>query len=453
MTISEKSEGPAMTPAQPPSLLKKPILGWALYDFANSAFATSILAGFFPIFFKQYFAAKIPPEESTFLLGLANSTAGLIVILLGPLLGAVLDLYGGNKRGIAFFTTIGSTATAAMFLLEMNQHLGAVLLFTLASCSYLLSFVCYDALLGHVAEKDQYHRVSGLGFSLGYLGGGALLALQIMGVAKPEWFGLSDSVAVIRWSFISVGVWWVVWSIPLLLWVREKRNAAQMRDTDTRTFRQAFCQIAGRVRSGAAQIKNTVGNIKQYKPIWMFLLAYWFYIDAVHATILMATDFGLTIGLEPKDLLLALLLAQVVGFPATLCFSRLGERVGAKSVIMGGLLTYAVVITYATTISSPIEFYFLAAIIGMAQGLVQTLSRSFFAHLVPKQHMGEFFGFYNMWGKFATIIGPFLIGSFAYLTGESRFGILAIVPLLGIGGYLLSRVTPENQLSDTAEDA
>ncbi|WP_022947701.1 MFS transporter [Methylohalobius crimeensis] len=399
-------------------------ISWALYDFANSAFATTVMAGFFPLFFKQYWHGG-GATESTFQLGLANAAASGLILITAPVLGAIADQGRLHKAFLTCFALLGIGATFFLALLGPGLALAALCLYGVGLLGFSGANIFYDSLLMEIAQPDEYERVSSLGFALGYLGGGLLFAFNVWMVMKPEFFGLASPEQAIRFSFASVAVWWLLFSLPLLLRVRE------------RPLDQPRKQL---IRRGWGQFIQTLRNIRAHRPAFLFLLAYWFYIDGVDTIVRMAVDYGLGIGLDWQALILALLLVQFIGFPAAIVFGQLGTKIGAKRAILLGLLVYIGVTVFAAGLDSAAEFYSLAVMIGLVQGGVQALSRACFAHLIPKQYAAEFFGFYNMLGKFAAVIGPVLVGVTGYLLQDPRAGILSILILFIIGAGLLMRV-------------
>lgn len=408
-------------------------LSWAFYDWANSAFATTVMAGFFPLFFKQYWSADTPATISTFWLGAGNSLASFLIVLAAPLLGALADAGGLHKRLLGGFAAIGIAATACFFFVAPGQWPLAILLYVIGILGFSGANVFYDAMLPGLAQRNERHRVSALGYALGYLGGGLLFLVNVVMTLEPAWFGLSDVSEAVRFSFVSVAVWWAVFSLPLLFGVPERKP-----DTP------------GGVSIGAslARLKATVGRIREYPNLWLFLLAYWLYIDGVATIIRMAVDYGMAIGLPSNSLITALLLVQFIGFPATLVFGRIGERFGAKRGLWIGLWAYVIATICATFMSTTAEFYALAVVLGLVQGGVQSLSRSLFSQLIPPERDGEFFGFLNMLGKAAAVIGPLMVGVVAATSGSSRLGLLSIIILFGLGMLVLSKV--EEPATDTA---
>ncbi len=401
------------------------VLAWALYDWANSAYATVVLAGFFPLFFKRYWAADLPATESTFWLGAANSTSSLVIVLLAPLIGAVADRGRRRLRYLLRFALLGMIATATLWFIGAGHWGAAAALFALATVGFMGANIFYDALLIEVAPEGEGDRVSAYGYALGYLGGGLVFAGCVVLTLMPQTFGFAGAESAVRFSFLLTAIWWAVFTIPL---VRAIPDAPR-----TVALATAF-------REGARQLAGTLRSIAHHRDAALFLIAYWLYIDGVDTVVRMAVDYGMAIGFDSNDLIVALLIVQFVGFPATLVFGRLAGRFGARGGISVALAVYMGVTLWASTMSAAWEFYAMAVTIGLVQGGIQALSRSFFARLVPPGEAGEFFGFYNMMGKFAAIIGPVLVGSVGWLAGDPRAGILSLLVLFGAGAALLWRV-------------
>jgi UMF1 family MFS transporter len=410
-------------------LRRRPVVAWALYDWANSAFACTVMAGFFPVFFKQYWNAGVAATESTFRLGVTSGIASLLIAVLAPVLGAIADRSGSRLRLLFAFTLLGSVATLALAFVPQGQWIVAAALFLAASLGFWGGIVFSDSLLLHVAEPDEYDLVSGFGYALGYLGGGLLFAVNVVMTQKPAWFGLASAADAVRWSFVSVGAWWLLFAVPCLLWVKERPFglAAPGRRVG---WRQA-------TREGFAELAHTVREIRRYRPLVWFLAAYILYIDGVNTVIKMAVDYGLSLGFDQSHLIKALLLTQFVAFPAALAFGWLGGRIGARNGIFLALAVYLGATGYAYFLDDAGDFYLLAFVVGLVQGGIQSLSRSYYGRLVPRDKASEFFGFYNMMGKASAIIGPTLVGITAAVTGDSRLSILSIVVLFVAGAALL----------------
>jgi len=419
-------------------LKDKKILSWALYDWANSAFATTVLAGFFPAFYKQYWAAGVDASNSTFHLGLGNSLASAVIVILAPVLGSIADSGATKKRFLAAFALLGIVATAALYFISQEQWLIAISLFVLGSIGFAGADIFYDSLIVSVASEEQYDVVSAYGFALGYLGGGLLFAFNVFMTLNPELFGFADASEAVRVSFLSVAAWWLLFSLPLLFIVPEpgaKRTGG----------------MGKAIRGGFRQLAHTFSEIRKLRVVFLFLVAYWLYIDGLGTIIRMAVDYGMAIGFDMDNLITALLITQFVGFPAALTFGYLGERIGAKRGILFGIGVYIAVTIYAVFMDDVNEFYLLAVVIGLVQGGVQSLSRSFYARIIPPNKSAEYFGFYNMLGKFAAVLGPIMIGSVTLMTGSPRLGILTIIVLF-IGGALSLLFVDEQEGARMAQE-
>ena len=372
--------------------------GWALYDWANSAFATTVMAGFFPVFFKQYWSHGADVNLSTAQLGFGNSIAGLVMALLAPVLGAMADIASAKKRFLIFFAYLGALSTAALYLIGQGQWASAILCYALGVIGFSGANIFYDALLPSVAPPERVDTVSSLGYALGYLGGGLLFLLNVAMTLTPHTFGLPDASSAVRTSFVSVAVWWGGFTVFTIVWVPEQ------------TARPVSLGAGNALSEGFRQVAATFRKIRRYRPVFVFLLAYWCYIDGVDTIIRMAVDYGLSLGFASTDLIAALLVVQFVGFPAALVFGRLGRAWGARKAIFLGIGIYMGVTVWGATMTNRLEFYVMAVLIGLVQGGVQALSRSYFSRLIPADQPAEFFGFYNMLGKFASIVGPALMG-------------------------------------------
>jgi UMF1 family MFS transporter len=407
-------------------LLRRPVIAWALCDWANSAFATTVMAGFFPIYFKQYWNGGVDATVSPFRLGLANGIASLIIAVLAPLVGAIADKGGARIRLLALFTVLGAAMTVGMYWVAQGEWVFAAMLYIVASLGFWHGNQFYDSLLTDVAEERDYDLVSGYGYALGYLGGGLLFLINVLMVTKPAMFGIANASEGVRLSFVTVGVWWVLFTIPVLF-IEEKRGAPPL----------AFGRA---ITAGIRELANTIRHLRGDRTLLWFLLAYWFYIDGVNTIVKMSVDYGLSLGLKQDALIKALLMVQFIGFPAALAFGWLGKRIGARAGIFIGIAAYALGSGYAYFMTTEADFFGLAALIGLVQGGIQSLSRSLYGRLVPPGKAGEFFGIYNLMGKASSILGPLLTGVVALLTHDSRLAIVSISILFILGAAFLSRV-------------
>ncbi|MEJ2220437.1 MAG: MFS transporter [Desulfobacterales bacterium] len=429
---------------------KKAIWGWALYDWANSAFATTVMAGFFPIFFKQFWSAGADVNISTAQLGFGNSISSLMVALMAPILGAIADKGSAKKKFLIFFAYLGALMTAALFLVKEGQWAWAIFVYAMGIIGFAGANVFYDSLLPGIVDEEKIDYVSGLGFSMGYLGGGLLFLINVLMTLMPQKFGLPDAAAAVRVSFLSVALWWGLFTLFTIFWVPEDRGASTDKSKESIVI------------AGFRQIAGTFKKIRHLKVVFLFLLAYWFYIDGVDTIIRMAVDYGLSLGFESSDLIVALLIVQFVGFPAALAFGKLGERWGVRKSIYLAIAIYMGITVWGTMMTDKMEFYILAVVIGLVQGGIQALSRSYYSRLIPKNKAAEYYGFYNMLGKFAVILGPVLMGLVGLMAKRilmpptptpeqviavgqlaSRWGIGSILILFIVGAILFYFVDEE----------
>lgn len=403
----------------------RPALGWAMYDWANSAFATTVMAGFFPVFFKEFWAKGLNVADSTFWLGTANSVAAMLVVVLAPLIGLWCERLGMKKRLLTLLMLLGVVTTGSLFLVQMGHWPLALLLYIGGVLGFSGGNVAYDSMLPALARGGRFEWLSSLGYSLGYLGGGLLFAVNVWMVQQPAFFGLADAGAAVRWSFLLVAIWWALFSLPVLLWVPDD------------------CEVPVRHQGGVSvwqELATTWRELRSLPIAFTFLIAYWLYIDGVDTIIRMAVDYGLSLGFAAGQLLTALLITQIVGFPAALVFGALGQRIGAKRGILIAIMVYILVVFWAWRMQDEFDFYGLAIAIGLVQGGIQALSRALFARLIPERHAGRYFGLFNMMGKFAAVLGPFLMGVVTLLSNNPRTGILSVLVLFGLALILLARV-------------
>jgi len=409
--------------------LNKSAWSWALYDWANSAFATTVMAGFFPIFFKSYWASDLSDAESTFAIGSVNSLVGLIIAFSAPILGAFADA-GESKRKFLFsFGLLGIITTGYLFFIpDSSWHL-AIVFYGLGVIGFSGANVFYDSLLVTVSKEEERNRTSALGFSLGYLGGGILFLINVIMYLYPSWFGLKNQIDAVLWSFMLVALWWFIFSLPIYLNVKEPIQSSSSKSIN-RIVKEAFSSLL-----------NTARSIKEYKSAVIFLLAYFLYMDGVDTIIRMATSYGSDIGLSATSMIQALLLTQFVGFPATLVFGYYADKFGYKYSLSFAIIVYIFVVLFSSQMDTAMEFYVVACVVGLVQGGVQAISRSFFSTLIPTNKAAEFFGFYNFIGKSSVFIGPFMVSGIALVSGNPSYGILSLL-ILFIPGLILLWMVP-----------
>lgn len=402
------------------------VVAWAMYDWGNSAFALTVLAVLFPLFLGSYWSAGDPGPIVTSRLSWATAIGSVIVSLLAPVIGAIADSGGYRKKFLFLLGLAGAISTASLSLIGMGDWFWALAVFVLASVGFYSANVFYDSLIVDVTQPRYYSLVSSLGLSLGYFGGALLLTLHVWMLSSPQSFGLADIDEVIKFAFVSVGAWWLIFLVPLMIFVQEDKSTA---DGSGNTVRAAY-----------RALQETFLKIRQYRNAFLFLVAYWFYIGGVFTVIFMAVNFGQRLGFGSQDLVTALLITNFVGFPATLGYGFLGHYLGTKPAIYFGLAVYIGVACWAWFLQDVKQFYAMSITIGLVQGGVQAMSRSLFASLIPENHSGEFFGFYNMVTKFGHVLGPVLVGIAAIFSDDPKFIIVAVLPLFVLGAIFLSWV-------------
>jgi len=407
--------------------IDKKVFAWALYDWANSAFALSVLAVLFPLFLGSYWSAGDSGAAVTARLAWITAGASAIVSILAPIFGTIADKGGFRKHFLLILALIGAFMTAMLGLVDEGDWPLALGFYLVASIGFYSSTVFYDSLIIDVTKPRYYSFVSSLGFSLGYLGGATLLALHVWMLTSPGTFGLASATEAMKFAFVSVGAWWALFLIPLIAFVPESRSGIAV--------------ASGVVRAAYKELKSTISHIRRFRNVVVFLLAYWLYIGGVFTVIFMAANYGQRLGFSQQDLVKALMITNFVGFPATLLYGFFGHNFGSRLGIYFALIVYVAVCSWAVFMTEVHQFYVMAIIIGCVQGGVQGLSRSLYASLIPPSQPGEFFGFYNMVTKFSHVLGPVMVGLAATFTEDPKYVLLILLPLF-IGGALLLRQIP-----------
>jgi UMF1 family MFS transporter len=405
----------------------KKVLSWALYDWANSAYSTTVMAGFFPLFFQKYWSAGADSTITTTRLGTAISVSSLIIAIISPILGAVADLRSHKKLYTFLFMIVGALSCAWMFFIDRGDWWSAILAYGISMMAFNASCVFYDSLLPYVASGRGLDYASSLGYAVGYLGGGVLFLFNVIMLSFPEKFGLAGKEEAVKFAFLTVGLWWIIFSFPLMKNVPEPKSA----------FKGSFFEM---ISLSFGSLWKTLRSLFKERNLLYFILAYWLYIDGVYTVMTMAVDYGVSLGLEAKDLMMALLLTQFIGFPCAWAFGTVTFRWGLRKPILVCIQAYAVTVVLATQMRTALHFYALALMIGVVQGGVQSLSRSFFAQMIPRESSGEYFGLFNLVGKFASILGPLIVAWTVYFTGEHRLGMAGLLVLFLLGGGLLLKV-------------
>lgn len=401
---------------------------WILYDCANSAQTLVVTTAILPIFFKSYAAADLSAEQSTFYWGLGNTVAAIIVAIMAPILGSMADREGVKKRLFAFFLIIGLVSTACLAAVGQGDWVLCLFIYALSTIGFYGSTVFYDSFLVDVTEKNRMDWVSSNGFAWGYLASTIPYVACMLLIAQAESLGFASKASATRFAFIITAVWWCVLSIPMLRHVKQRHFVPATENP---------------VRESLARLAATLRDIARYKHLFLFLLAYFLYIDGVHTIYKMATSFGLDVGIDSTELMLILLVTQLIAFPFAILYGKLAARFTARRMILFGIGTYFGVTILAYFISSAWHFWLLAILVGTAQGGIQSLSRSFYGKLVPPEKSAQFFGFYDIFGKFAAILGPVMVGGFGLLFGNVRVGVFSLILLFLLGGLLLLKVDAE----------
>jgi len=406
--------------------LTRKSIAWALYDWANSAFALSVLAVLFPLVLRNHWSVDGDAADVTARLAWITFAASVVVCVTAPLFGTIADAGGYRKKFLLVLALLGAVMTGALGFVAAGQWQLALGVYLLASIGYYSSTVFYDSLLIDVTEPRYYSFVSALGFALGYLGGALLLGLHLWMVKEPASFGLENTTEAFNLAFISVGAWWLVFLIPLLFFVPEKHSAIEV--------------TSGAVRAAYRELQATLKEIGKYRNVAVFLAAYWLYVGGVFTIIVMAVDYGKRLGFGDQDLVFALLITNFAGFPATLLYGLAAHRFGPRKCIYFALAVYIGACMWGVVMDSFEEFLVMAIIIGCVQGGVQGLSRSLYASLIPPGQPGEFFGFYNMTTKFAHVLGPAMVAVTAMLSDNPKWVLLVLMPLFLAGAFLLTLV-------------
>ena len=411
---------------------------WAMYDWAASAVQTTIMVAVFPIYFIRVAGANVDERVANQHLATANAISVGIVALLSPVLGAIADYSGRKKQLLAVFLIIGVLSTAGMFYIREGDLRMAEILYVLSMSSVAGTYVFYESLLPHIASETEMDRVSTAGYAIGYTGGGVLLALNLAWIQRPEWFGLpsgpgltpDEATLPARLAFLSVAVWWLLFSIPLFRGVREPARLLEADETPRGSV----------VRHAFVRLGETFHELRGYRHAFLMLLAFLFYNDGISTIQKMAAAYATELGIAQSAVITAILIVQFLGIPFSFMFGMLAGRIGAKRAIFLGLAVYTGISILGYGMTTAAHFYLLAALVGMVQGGTQALSRSLFASMIPRHKSGEFFGFFSVFNKFAGIFGPLLLASVIGTTGSSRNGILSIIAFFALGGVLLSFV-------------
>ncbi|KQL51230.1 MFS transporter [Heyndrickxia shackletonii] len=403
---------------------------WVFYDWANSAYSIIISTAVFPLFYKAAATkAGISAANSTAYLGYTVAIATFILAILGPVLGTIADYQGFKKRFFTFFFTIGVSFTALLAFIPSDQWLLLLIAYTIAAVGASGANVFYDAFIVDVTTEKRMNQVSARGFGFGYIGSTIpfIISIAIIILAQKEILPISVTLAS-KIAFLITAIWWASFSIPMFRNVFQRYYIEREPNPVVNSFRR---------------LGKTIKEIRKYRSLFLFLLAYFFYIDGVGTVITMSTAYGTDLGISSQSLLIILFVTQVVAAPFAILYGKLAEKFSGKTMLFVGIIVYMIVCTYAYFLKTTLDFWILAMLVASSQGGIQALSRSYFAKLVPKQNANEFFGFYNIFGNFASIMGPLLVGVTAQITGKSNSGVFSLILLFIIGAIILIKVPNE----------
>ena len=387
----------------------------------NSAFATTVVAAFFPIFYNQYWASNIDSVLSAEYLSWTLVISNVALLFTAPLIGAITDISKTTKSLFISMVMISIICVALLFFVEAGSWIYALVFFGIANYFFSASNVLYDKILVQITSPDLFSKISGYGYAWGYFGGGLLFLINALMSLNPELFGLSTQAEAIRWSFITVSVWWTIFLLPISI-----------------TFKDRTISSSKKILSNSINsIFTTLKSISKYRNVFIFLIAFFLFIDGVHTVMALASTFALNLGLDTSSIIIALILVQFIAFPSTLMWSYVAQKRGDKLVINISIVIYIGIILYSFSLSNSTEFYILAALVGFVQGGIQGSSRSLFAKLIPAEKAGEFFGIFNTFGKAGAFMGPALVGIFLAIFKNTIVMLLPILILFVLGLIVL----------------
>ncbi|WP_339240912.1 MFS transporter [Paenibacillus sp. FSL R5-0517] len=416
---------------------KKAIKAWIMYDWANSAYATTVLAAVLPVFYASVAAATLDTDTAASYLAYTHSIGMLCVALLTPLLGTLADLSGRKGDFLRVFAIIGVLATLGFSAIGEGDWLLASALLIISTIGFAGGNTFYDAMLPDLVPVERRDMISSKGYAYGYIGGGLLFAVNMLMIQQPGWFGMSSTLAGTRLAFISVSLWWLLFSIPIFRHAPKRPASPDLPGT-----------WKGYAAVGVRRLRQTFRQMRRFPQLIRMLVAFWFFNDGINTIILMATIYGTSIGIGTADLMLALLLTQFIGFPCTLLLGAWAQRWGAKRVLIFSLSVYICIVILGYFMTQAIHFYMLAGLVGVVQGVSQSTARSMFSNLMPAGRTGEYFGFVNITGKFSSIFGPFVFGYVGQITGSTRWGILSLIFFFVAGIAVLLNVNVQKGMQD-----
>ncbi|KOF57769.1 MULTISPECIES: MFS transporter [Clostridium] len=414
---------------------------WIMYDWANSAYSIAITSTILPLYFKMVYSSgtSASSANSTAYWGYANSIGTLIIAFLAPILGTIADYKGYKMKLFKTFFILGIIFTSLLSIVPNTYWSLLLIFYVINSIGFSGSCIFYDAFLVDVTPKEKMDRVSSMGFGMGYIGSTIpfILSISLIILSQSKVIPLSIQTSC-KISFLITSAWWALFTLPMI------KNVKQIHGINIEK---------APIVNSFIRLKSTLKNIKHHKNLFIFLLAYFFYIDGVDTIITMATSYGSDLGISSSTLLIILLVTQFVAFPFSIIFGRLAEKFKDKTMIFCGIIIYSFICIYSYFIKTSLDFWVLAVLVGTSQGGIQAISRSYFGKLVPKERANEFFGFYNIFGKFSAIMGPFIVGIVTQLTGETRKGVLSIIFLFLVGGIILFKVPADKRCANSKNTA
>ncbi len=421
---------------------KRAIRAWTMYDWGNSAFATTIMAAVLPVYYSSVAAANIPAHMATAYWGFTTSISALLAAIISPILGAVADFTGKKKRFLTIFMLIGVTATALFYFIKTGDYLLASLFFIFANIGFSGSLVYYDALLPHVARPDEIDQVSSRGYAMGYIGGGLLLAINlVMIMVIPEFIEGIDVGLMTRLSFVTVAVWWFVFTLPILRRVSEPVRRIEKDEVGFGPFQASFSRLG-----------KTFREIRNYRDLATAMLAFWIYSNGIGTIITMATIYATELGFSQTTTIGTLLMVQFLAAPFAFLFGWLARKMGTIKALYLSLGIYILISIAGYFLYHEWQFWALGAGVATVQGGSQALSRSMIGKLMPKSKSAEFYGFFSVFEKFATVLGPLLFGLVSTIMGESRLSIVSLVIFFIIGLVVLTRVNMQRGIDVALEE-
>ncbi len=422
-------------------LHKRAIRAWTMYDWANSAFATTIMAAVLPVYFSDVAAANLPNHIATAYWGYTTSIAALLAAIISPILGTLADFSAAKKKFLAIFMAIGVTGTALLYFVQTGDWLLASIFFVIGNIGFAGSLVYYDALLPHVARPDEIDQVSSRGYAMGYIGGGLLLAINlVMIMFLPKSLGV-DTALMTRLSFVTVSIWWLIFSLPILLHVKEPPRKIEVTERDAHPLQATFKRLG-----------KTFRDIRRYDQLFLMLITFWVYSNGIGTIITMATIYGKELEFSNTTLIGTLLMVQFLAAPFAFLFGWLAKKIGTKRGIYLSLAIYSVIAVMGFFLYHEWQFWALGALVATVQGGSQALSRSLIGRMMPKSKSAEFYAFFSVFEKFSSIAGPALFGIVAQLMGQSRFSIVSLIIFFVVGIFMLSKVNVEKGIRAAEEE-